>query len=117
MCKHIVNAQVSVRAPCKKWFDCPECHEELAKDHPLQKTHEMVFACKKCKKVFRKDMAVYEDSDEYCPNCDNHYVIEAKERKPELQIGVEGDDPRIMRDYRAKQKYLNPDEVMADIMG
>lgn len=29
MCKHILNAQVSVRAPCcKMWFDCPECHAE-----------------------------------------------------------------------------------------
>ena len=55
MCKHILNAQVAVRAPCcRKWFDCPECHAETA-DHPLQKTVELVFACKKCKKVFRKD--------------------------------------------------------------
>lgn len=30
--------------------------------------------CKKCKKAFRKDMANYEESDEYCPHCDNHYV-------------------------------------------
>jgi len=34
----------------------------------------MVFMCKKCKKAFRKDMTVYDDSDEYCPHCDNHYV-------------------------------------------
>lgn len=34
----------------------------------------MVFACKKCKKTFRKDMTVYDDSDEYCPHCDNRYV-------------------------------------------
>ena len=55
MCKHILNAQVAVRAPCcRKWFDCPECHQE-ASDHPLQKTIELVFACKKCRKVFRKD--------------------------------------------------------------
>lgn len=35
---------------------------------------EMAFLCKKCKKAFRKDMTGYEESDEYCPNCDNHYV-------------------------------------------
>ena len=35
---------------------------------------EMVFMCKKCKKAFRKDMTAYEESDEYCPHCDNHYV-------------------------------------------
>ena len=34
----------------------------------------MVFLCKKCKKAFRKDMSEYEESDEYCPHCDNHYV-------------------------------------------
>jgi len=34
----------------------------------------MVFACKKCKKAFRKDMTSYEESDEFCPHCDNHYV-------------------------------------------
>lgn len=48
---------MSIRAPCcKKWFDCPQCHADSEKDHELMKTMEMVFACKKCKKVFRKDM-------------------------------------------------------------
>ena len=37
----------------------------------------MVFSCKKCKKCFRKDMTQFEEPDEYCPHCDNHYVIEA----------------------------------------
>jgi uncharacterized CHY-type Zn-finger protein len=85
MCKHITNVQASIRAPCcKKWFDCAECHAEKM-DHPLEKTWEMVsylsslqglrsrlfeldsldifedfhrqvFACKQCKKVFRKNM-------------------------------------------------------------
>lgn len=78
MCRHVVNAQVSIRAPCcKKWFDCPECHAEQS-DHPLQKTMEMQFACKKCKKCFRKDMTVWDDeSDSFCPHCDNCFVIEA----------------------------------------
>ncbi|KAK6907942.1 zinc finger protein [Kwoniella mangroviensis CBS 10435] len=93
MCKHILNAQVAIRAPCcKKFFDCPQCHEE-SQDHPLRKTMEMAFMCKKCKKAFRKDMTTYEESDEYCPHCDNHYVIEAKE--PQAMIGVEGEDARI----------------------
>lgn len=34
----------------------------------------MAFICKKCRKAFRKDLTQYEDSDEYCPHCDNHYV-------------------------------------------
>lgn len=37
----------------------------------------MVFACKKCNKVFRKDILQYEESDEYCPFCDNKYVVDA----------------------------------------
>lgn len=72
--KHILNAQVSIRAPCcKQWFDCPECHAET-QTHPLARTTDMTFICKKCKKAFRKDMTEYEESDEYCPHCDNHYV-------------------------------------------
>ncbi|EIM81759.1 uncharacterized protein STEHIDRAFT_161924 [Stereum hirsutum FP-91666 SS1] len=104
MCKHVLNAQVSIRAPCcKQWYDCPECHAE-AQSHPLAKATEMVFICKKCKKAFRKDMAEYDESDEYCPHCDNHYVIDAK--TPQAVIGVEGDDARVdarmLKDERIK---------------
>ena len=58
-------------------------------------------------------MTQYEESDEYCPHCDNHYVsrrsfqqehrdnvncnalqvIEAK--TPKAMLGVEGEDARI----------------------
>ncbi|KAI0645090.1 CHY zinc finger-domain-containing protein [Trametes meyenii] len=105
MCKHILNAQVAIRAPCcKQWFDCAECHAET-QDHRLKRTVEMSFLCKKCKKAFRKDMTNYEESDEYCPHCDNHYVIEAK--TPQAALGVEGEDPRInarmLKDERVKQ--------------
>lgn len=34
----------------------------------------MTFICKKCKKAFRKELDRFEDEDEYCPHCDNHYV-------------------------------------------
>ncbi|WVO18615.1 hypothetical protein L204_106334 [Cryptococcus depauperatus] len=106
MCKHILNAQVAIRAPCcKKFFDCPQCHAE-SQDHPLRKALEMAFLCKKCKKAFRKDMAEYEEADEYCPHCDNQYVIEAKE--PQAMVGVEGEDARIdnrmLKDDRIKEK-------------
>jgi len=67
MCKHILNVQAAIRsACCKKWFDCAECHNEV-EDHPLKKTNDLVFACKKCRKVFRKDVLTFEESDEYCP--------------------------------------------------
>ncbi|KAJ1731623.1 hypothetical protein LPJ61_002445 [Coemansia biformis] len=105
MCKHILNAQVSIRAPCcKKWYDCSACHAEKER-HPLLKASEMAFMCKKCKKAFRKDMGDYEDEDEYCPHCDNHYVVEAKTPMP--VVGVEGGDARMdsrmIKDERAQQ--------------
>ncbi|KAJ3768753.1 hypothetical protein FB446DRAFT_814795, partial [Lentinula raphanica] len=118
MCKHILNAQVSIRAPCcKQWYDCPECHAEK-QTHKLQKTMEMAFLCKKCRKAFYKDMEKYEESDEFCPHCDNHYVIDAK--TPQAVVGVEGEDARIdarmLKDERVKPKNnhsvftMDPDE-------
>lgn len=69
-------------------------------------TLEMVFACKKCKKCFRKDANEFEESDEYCPHCDNHYVLEAKTPKPRLEF--EGEDARIdsrmLRDDRIRRE-------------
>lgn len=32
-------------------------------------------------------------SDEYCPHCDNHFVLDAQVPKPVLQ--VEGEDVRV----------------------
>lgn len=59
--KHILNAQVAIRSPCcRRWFDCADCHAET-ESHPLQQSLELVFACKKCKKCFRKDAQEFED--------------------------------------------------------
>ncbi|GAM83974.1 hypothetical protein ANO11243_019640 [Dothideomycetidae sp. 11243] len=104
MCKHILNAQVAIRSPCcRKWFDCSACHAEQ-EDHTLKQAMEMVFACKKCKKAFRKDMNEFEESDEFCPHCDNHFVIEAVE--PQARLEVEGEDvrkdSRMLKDDRVK---------------
>jgi len=104
MCKHILNAQVSIRAPCcKQWFDCAECHAET-QSHRLAKATEMTFICKKCKKAFRKDVTEFEESDEYCPHCDNHFVLDALTPRPGLT--VEGEDPRVdarmLKDERTK---------------
>ncbi|TID22801.1 HOT13-Zinc-binding mitochondrial intermembrane space protein [Venturia nashicola] len=108
MCKHVLNAQVAIRsACCRKWFDCAECHQESA-DHELLKRDEMIFACKKCKKCFRKDANEFEDADEYCPHCDNHFVIDAV--TPKARLEVEGEDVRIdarmIKDERVKQEEL-----------
>jgi len=66
----------------------------------------MIFACKKCKKTFRKDAEEFEESDEYCPHCDNHFVIEAMTPKPMLKF--EGEDARIdsrmLKDERVRQE-------------
>jgi hypothetical protein len=83
----------------------------------LQKAQEMIFACKKCKKCFRKDAAEFEErygyptfrrkvcvtdfavlfSDEFCPHCDNHFVLEAV--TPNARLEVEGDDARMDNRY------------------
>merc|ERR1711953_1169561 len=105
------NAQVSIRAPCcRKWFDCPQCHEET-QDHELEKTTEMVFACKKCRKVFRKNIEEFEEADEYCPHCDNHWMIEAKtpESTGRLVFGFQmekGHEHKMVVDEREKDRNL-----------
>jgi hypothetical protein len=38
-------------------------------------------------------LGLMRSSDEYCPHCDNHFVLEAKTPKASLQ--VEGEDARI----------------------
>lgn len=95
--RHVLNAQVSIRAPCcmsivaylhrydltssagRKWYDCAQCHHEQEKHQLLQK-FEMVwikvcyfggiqhltvpcqtFACKKCRKCFRKDAQEFDE--------------------------------------------------------
>ena len=119
MCKHVLNAQVSLRAPCcKKWFDCPECHAEACPDHPLAKSYELTFVCKKCKKCFRKDIREFEESDEYfffpspkltvmqryCPHCDNHFILTAKMPEKKIVVELEGTADMI-KDERAKSKH------------
>lgn len=37
------------------------------------------------------DLCIYRD--EYCPNCDNHFVIDAK--TPQAALKVESDDTRM----------------------
>ncbi|CAN6629931.1 hypothetical protein TRVA0_012S01860 [Trichomonascus vanleenenianus] len=107
MCKHILNAQVSVRTQCcRKWYDCPTCHEEN-EDHPLRKTIDMTFVCKKCKKAFRKDLSDFDESDSFCPHCDNEFMIPAEtpETKQAEVAPVDSAlsklkhlDPRMIRD-------------------
>jgi len=84
----------------------------------------MTFACKKCKKCFRKDAQEFEEADEYCPHCDNHFVLDAV--TPKAAISVEGDDVRVdsrmIKDERVKPKKQQPvsifdPDVEADKLG
>lgn len=55
----------------------------------------------------RKDMEVYEESDEYCPHCDNQYVLPAKTPNAALVTEGEADvriDSRAVRDERMEQR-------------
>lgn len=98
MCKHILNAQVTVRAPCcQRFFDCPQCHADVS-DHPLARTTELAFVCKKCKRAFRRDLERFEQgSDDFCPHCDNCYVIEAKTsaQRGEAMAHAYGDEGEV----------------------
>ena len=54
-------------------------------------------------------MEVYEESDEYCPGCDNHYVLDAvtPEDKGKLVIGFEakkGHENKLFKDDREKDR-------------
>lgn len=85
-------------------------HEE-AEDHPLRKTTEMTFACKKCRKAFRKDLTDFDEADSFCPYCDNNFMIPAEtpetkqldaiaEGTHEIRLPGSGDkilDSRMMR--------------------
>ena len=75
----------------------------------MERTTEMVFACKKCKKVFRKNIEEFEEADEYCPHCDNHFVIEAKTKEStgKFVIGFQmekGHENKMIKDDREKER-------------
>ena len=53
-----------------------------------------------------KHLTLAFSSDEYCPHCDNHYVLDAVTPKPNLKL--EGEDarvdPRMLKDERVEQE-------------
>jgi len=53
----------------------------------------------------------FDEADEYCPHCDNHYVLPA--HTPQAAIGFEAEDLRVVgdkliKDERMKQKVHDP---------
>ncbi|KAJ8608089.1 hypothetical protein CTAYLR_009633 [Chrysophaeum taylorii] len=76
MCRHIINAQVSIFWG-DKWYDCHECYAEHEGRCPdlSQLPKKLSMACKKCRQLFHKDMQIFTERDESCPHCGNLYVI------------------------------------------
>lgn len=62
------------------------------------------------REVSREEFAVLHElsylSDEYCPHCDNHFIVTAAVPKPILK--VEGEDARI------DSKMLRDDRIQRD---
>ena len=48
----------------------------------------------------------FDDADEYCPHCDNKYIIEAEEPKDTTKVMVMME----MEDARTKNTQLSPEE-------
>eukprot|EP01129_Flabellula_baltica_P006840 TRINITY_DN2610_c0_g1_i2.p1 TRINITY_DN2610_c0_g1~~TRINITY_DN2610_c0_g1_i2.p1 ORF type:complete len:112 (+),score=27.69 TRINITY_DN2610_c0_g1_i2:196-531(+) len=74
-------------------FDCTKCHEEN-EDHEITKRFELSFGCKTCKKVFRKDLRDWDESDNFCPHCDTEFilpVVQENRNGPIGQVEVELD--------------------------
>jgi|TARA_B110000208_G_scaffold77141_1_gene98837 uncharacterized CHY-type Zn-finger protein len=75
--RNLQNPQVSFFAPCcEKWFDSVKRHNEM-QGHPFQRSLVLSLFCKKCKAFFRKDLTAFTEDDEFCPHCDNQFVIAA----------------------------------------
>lgn len=62
----------------------------------------------------------FEEADEYCPHCDNHFIIDAetpetkaiKEGKGQLVIGVDGGDmSEDMREKMLEKMLAEEDDI------
>mmetsp|Transcript_5479 Transcript_5479/g.5645 ORF Transcript_5479/g.5645 Transcript_5479/m.5645 type:complete len:132 (-) Transcript_5479:181-576(-) len=75
MCKHILNTQAYLQAPCcLKWVECSECHDEI-ESHPLQHSSKLRFCCKNCKTCFIREFSLFSEKDKLCNNCKVCWVI------------------------------------------
>ena len=71
MCKHLLNSQVYIQAPCcMKWYECSECHDEVCEPfHIMEYSTNVRFTCKCCKKCFIRDFSLFSEKDKYCGQC------------------------------------------------
>lgn len=68
----------------------------------------MAFLCKKCKKAFRKDMTVWDEADEFCPHCDNHFVSTTSPFRERYRKERQKEE----REEKRKSKILIPCSIM-----
>eukprot|EP00904_Undaria_pinnatifida_P000829 jgi/Undpi1/10747/HiC_scaffold_29.g13195.m1 len=75
---HAISSEVvSIQTPCcKRWYECPECHDER-ENHPQLVKTIVAFACKTCRKIFNKDLSIYGPEDNTCPHCETVFVLPA----------------------------------------
>lgn len=91
-------------------------------------------ACKQCKKVFRKDSRYKkkftihcylnicrvdnDESDEYCPYCDNHYVLPAEEPEAQNIDFAELLQQQLLQfnDPRMKAKFADLDQELEALL-
>ena len=58
------------------------------------------------------DSISLEEADEFCPYCDNHFAIESVDASAaQPVIAVEGDDPRMIRDPRMRQRTIPAEDL------
>ena len=86
MCRHVLNAAVSIKFPNGRWYECPECFLEV--EGTLAKLDDWdpirVFACKSCRQVFQKDMRLFHPIDRRCPHCNVTFVMPGRTNEGEL---------------------------------
>lgn len=51
-------------------------------------------------------MREYEEQDEYCPHCDNHYTAPLSDNKGRLVVSLEGTQDMV-RDAREKPRHTD----------
>uniref|UniRef100_A0A7S2RW92 Uncharacterized protein n=1 Tax=Rhizochromulina marina TaxID=1034831 RepID=A0A7S2RW92_9STRA len=80
MCRHVLNAQVSIKFPNGRWYECPECYYEIEGEYAALEDWGPIrtFACLKCRQAFTKDMRLFHQIDRACPHCSNVFVLPAE---------------------------------------
>lgn len=78
MCRHIMNAQVSIFWG-EKWYDCHECYAEHEGHSPDLSAlpSRLPMACKSCRQLFHKDLRIFHENDAQCPHCGVNICIPA----------------------------------------